>query len=448
MSEKVHIVGLGKSGSAAALLAMRMGFDVTATDAKSAGEIPDCGKLRAAGIVLDLEGHDARLFREADLVIVSPGIGRLKEIEEAEKAGVPVISEIEFAGRFFKSRTVAVTGTNGKSTVVTMIASILDQTGMPMWVGGNIGTALSTAVDSDANAPGGWIVLELSSFQLERVVEFHPRIAVILNITPDHFDRYDSFDDYGEAKCNIFKNQTGDDHLLLPAGSDVLRRLSGASRSMLHFVGEESGEIFYEGGLIRIRGAGGLEADVDPRQCNLTNTLAVNNAMFAVTASLLAGATLEHVREGLRAFKPLRHRFQLVAEARGVRWINDSKATNPESAVKAMEAAGNNIILLAGGLGKGLDFAPMAGGVRGRVKAALLFGESAGEIREVIEGIVPVENLSSLSEAVTRAARLAAAGDTVLLAPGCASFDMFRNFEDRGEQFIALVMETAKHGRV
>jgi UDP-N-acetylmuramoylalanine--D-glutamate ligase len=442
--QRLHIVGLGKSGVAAALLAAARGYRVSATDAKGPDDIPEAGRLKAAGVALDLGGHDRQRFLEADLVVVSPGVGPLDEIRAAEAAGVPVLSEIEFASRYFVSRIAAVTGTNGKSTVTSMIAAILAKTGMPVWAGGNLGTALSTAVDAEANRPGGWIVLELSSFQLERIAAFRPHIAVILNLTPDHFDRYASFGKYAAAKCNIFRNQERQDHLILPAADERLADLCRAAASTLHLVGEPGGDIVFDGAHIRMKD-GTL---FDPAACNLSNSLYVHNAMFAVLAGRLAGAGPGAVEEGLRAFTPLRHRYQLVAEAGGVRWINDSKATNPESAVKALETAGGNVILLAGGLGKGLDFTPLAEGVRGRVKRALVFGMSADEIRSVIEGIVPVETVASLAGAVERAAELAGEGDTVLLAPGCASFDMFRNFEDRGDQFMALVERIVRYGRI
>ncbi len=428
MAKRIHIVGLGKSGLGAAFLARKKGFDVSATDMKEAGALPEYEALKREGVRLDLGRHDTALFMEADLIIVSPGVGDLAPLNEAAASGVKVISEVEFAANMMASGIIAVTGTNGKSTVTTMIADIMKKGPAPVWAGGNLGIALSSAVGGEVDTPEGWVVLELSSFQLERIEAFRPRIAMILNITPDHFDRYATFDDYAAAKCNIFRNQGKGDHLLIPGGNDEIRRRCSAARGTLHAIGGDGGALQ-------------LEADIDPARCNLKNSLLISNAKFAIAASILAGAGTEQIVEGLRAFRPLRHRFQLVDEIGGVRWINDSKATNPESAVKAIEAAGKNVILLAGGLGKGLDFSPLAGGVRGRVKAAILFGKSAGEIRGVIEPEVRVEEVSSLRQAIERARALSSAGDTVLLAPGCASFDMFRNFEDRGDQFISLVQE-------
>jgi UDP-N-acetylmuramoylalanine--D-glutamate ligase len=444
VSARVHVVGLGRSGAAAALLARRKGFDVSATDLKGRDRLEAASELEAAGILLDLGRHDEALFREADIVVVSPGVPDREEFALAARRGAEVISEIEFAGRFLSAETIGVTGTNGKSTVTTMIGSIVAASGRPAWTGGNLGTALSLAVDSPADRPDGLIALELSSFQLERITSFRPRVALILNITPDHFDRYASFEEYAAAKCRIFMNQGRGDCLLVPGGDEGLRRRCAPARAALHLVGRGSGEIFFEGGRIRLRGLAGLDEDLDPGECNLSDSLAVHNGMFAVAAGLLAGVSLEAVQAGLQAFRPLRHRFQLVAEIDGVQWINDSKATNPESMIKAIEAAGKGVILLAGGLGKGLDFTPLGGAVEGRVKAALLFGRSAGEIRGVIEGKVPVETVPSLEEAARRARDLCAPGDKVLLAPGCASFDMFRNFEDRGERFIALVERMEK----
>jgi len=447
MAKRLHIVGLARSGTAAALLARRKGFEVSATDAKAADAIPGVAGLREAGVKLDLGGHDPALFLLADLIVISPGVGDLAPVQQAEAAGVPVISEVEFASRFFTSNVVAVTGTNGKSTVTSMIGAILGRTGKPVWVGGNLGTALSAAVDDAANCPEGWIVLELSSFQLERVVDFRPRIAVFLNLTPDHFDRYPSLGVYAAAKCNIFRNQEPEDHLLVPAGDAAVLGLCSPARSAIHPVGGGGGEIAFDGKDILLR-SGGIVGKLDPAACGLKNGLLVHNALFAVLAAALVGATLDEIGEGLRAFKPLRHRFELVAEKDGVRWINDSKATNPDSTVKALESAGESVILLAGGLGKGLDFKPLTGAVCGKIKKAILFGQSADEIGAVIGELVPVERAASLAEAVRLAHETAAAGDTVLLAPACASYDMFRNFEDRGDQFVALVKEITERGRL
>ena len=439
MAKRVHIVGIGKSGRAAAILAWKKGFEVSATDILPREKIEGIEELESLGITLDLGKHDPSFFKKADIVVISPGIPEREEFKLAEKCGAEVISEIEFASRFMKSSFIAITGTNGKSTVTTMIGSILAESGKPSWTGGNLGTALSLAVDCDVNKPEGLVALELSSFQLERIKYFKPYVSIILNITPDHFDRYKSFEDYAIAKCRIFMNQKENDHLLIPADDEVTINYSKNALAQIHFIGGENGEIYFDGEKIRIENSDGTTDKINPADCGLSNTLAIKNGMFAIKAGLLSGIPINKIIEGLRKFKPLSHRFQIVAEINGVRWINDSKATNPDAMIKSIESAEKNIILLAGGLGKGLDFSPVSKIVEGRVKSAILFGKSAEDIRKVLKAVVPIQMTGSLEEAVSIAHHQSKPGDTVLLAPGCASFDMFKNFEDRGEKFINLV---------
>ncbi len=444
MGARVHVVGLGRSGIAAALLARRKGFEVSATDIKPRNRIEGVERLEAEGVVLDLGGHDPYFFRRADIVVVSPGVPEVEHFLIAARSGAEVISEVEFAARFLKAEIIAVTGTNRKSTVTAMIGSITAVSGRPSWEGGNLGTPLSAAVDSPVDRADGILALELSSFQLEKIVTLRPHIALILNVAPDHLDRYRRLEDYIEAKMRIFMNQRAEDHLLVPAGDEDLRRRCLVARSTVHFLGSPGGEIFFDGVRIRIEGVGGVVEKIDPREINLGDPLMVENAIFAIGAALLFRISLDAIRKGLRSFRPLRHRLQRVAVINGVEWINDSKATNPAAMIRAIEATEKDIVLLAGGLGKGLDFSPLAEVVRGRLKSAILFGRSAPQIRGILEEMVPVEVVPSLEDAVCRASQIASPGDRVLLAPGCASFDMFRDFEERGDRFISLVEAMAR----
>jgi len=282
-------------------------------------------------------------------------------------------------------------------------------------------------------------VVELSSFQLERIERLRCEVAVITNITPDHLDRYEDFEAYSRTKGNIVAAQEAGDHVVVPDGELEALDQARRTRGTVHVAGRSGGGLLVEDDAIRVQGLAGLDARFDAAALGLADPLSRLNAMVAVGASVLAGAGPDAVEEGLRGFRPLPHRFELVAESGGVRWIDDSKATNPASVVAALRACTGPVILIAGGLDKKLDYISIAPAARGRVRRLLLIGEAAGAIASALEGEVEIEQAGDLETAVSRASALVEPGDTVLLSPACASFDQFRSFEHRGEAFRQLV---------
>jgi UDP-N-acetylmuramoylalanine--D-glutamate ligase len=435
----VHVLGLGRSGISAALLAARMGCRVSATDLKQAQDLPGARRLGEAGVRLDLGGHDPALFAAADLVVVSPGVPDGPLLQTARDGGAELVAEVELAYRCSRAPVVGITGSNGKSTVTSMIGAILERSDRPCWTGGNLGTPLSEAVSGEADVEGGAFVVELSSFQLERIERLRCEVAVITNITPDHLDRYEDFEAYAGTKGNIVAAQEPGDHVIVPHGEPEALEQARRTRGRVHVAGRPGGELLVEDGAIRVQGLAGLSARFDAAALGLVDPLSRLNAMVAVGASVLAGAGPDAVEAGLRGFRPLPHRFELVQERGGVRWIDDSKATNPASVVAALQACPGPVILIAGGLDKKLDYASIAPAARGRVRRLLLIGEAAGAIASALGAEVEIERAGDLETAVGRASSLVEPGDTVLLSPACASFDQFRSFEHRGETFARLV---------
>ncbi|MBW2261377.1 MAG: UDP-N-acetylmuramoyl-L-alanine--D-glutamate ligase [Deltaproteobacteria bacterium] len=436
---RVHVLGLGKSGVSAALLASRFGCRVSATDLKEAADVPGARQLEEAGVRLDLGGHDPALFTSADLVVVSPGVPGNELLDDARARGAEVVAEVELAYRCSRAAVVGITGSNGKSTVTSMIGAILERSGRPCWTGGNLGTPLCEAVGSGADVEGGVFVVELSSFQLERIEQLRCEVAVIMNITPDHLDRYAGFEAYARTKGNIVTAQEAGDHAIVPDGEREALAQARRTRGTVHVAGRPESGVFIEDGAIRVEDLSGVNTRFATASLGLADPLSRLNAMVAVCASVLAGADPGAVKEGLRGFRPLPHRFEFVAERGGIRWIDDSKATNPASVVAALEASPGPVVLIAGGLDKKLDYVSIAPAARGRVKRALLIGGAAEAIAMALRGTVEVEQAGDLETAVGRAASIAVAGDVVLLSPACASFDQFRSFEHRGETFQRLV---------
>lgn len=418
-----------------------MGCRVSATDAKDASRLPDVERLRDASVQLDLGGHDPGLFSAADLVVVSPGVPPLDVLDVAERRGVPLISEVELAFLCSRAEVVGITGSNGKSTVTTMTGSILSRSSRPAFTGGNLGTAPSVAVGSEADVDGGIFVLELSSFQLERVRSFRCEAATVLNVSPDHMDRYRDLDHYASAKGNVFVNQGDGDHAVVLSSEETAVELARPSSAALHLVGQEGTELFLEDGTLHVQLSGLPAATFDAGELGLKDPLSVKNGIVAVALSMLCGADERAVREGLEAFRPLAHRFELVAHRQGVRWINDSKATNPAAVVAALQACTPPVILIAGGLDKKLDYSEILPAAHGRLKHVLLVGQAAGVMAETLQRAAPTTDVGTLQKAVERASSLARPGDTVLLSPACASFDQFRSFEHRGDLFRALVLD-------
>jgi len=411
LPERALVLGLARSGEAAALGLARRGVSVRAVDRKPG---LDAGRLLEAGVEVILGADDAALVDGMDVLVKSPGVpSEAPLVAAARERGVAVWSEVEVGARLLANPIVGVTGTNGKTTTSELLGAIFRAAGRPVSVAGNVGRPL-TALDG-VLAGDAWIVCELSSFQLEDICTFRPRIAVLLNLTPDHLDRHGTFEAYRAAKLRIFENQTADDVAVVPRGFGPV---PGSGR--------------------RVEFGGGDELPGEPRIPGEHNR---ENAVAATAAARAAGIGDAAIGEGLRTFPGVPHRLELVREVRGVRFVNDSKATNPEAAEKALSAYPPAIRLILGGSVKGTPYAGLARRAReSGVARAYLIGEAADEIADALaaEG-VRFTSCGDLAAAVARAFADAEAGDVVLLSPACASYDQFENFEERGTRFRELV---------
>src|SRR5581483_708410 len=385
-----------------------------------------------------------------ELIVISPGVPtRHPALERARTRGVPVIGELELASWFLKAPILAVTGTNGKSTTVTLTGLLLEEAGLRAFVGGNLGTPLSDAAllthQSTGEPPYQFIVAEVSSFQLETVERFRPWVAAVLNITPDHLDRYDSLEDYVAAKGRIFMNQSSDDFALLNADDPRLAPLHGRVRGR-HLTFSVAGPAqvagdgaYLEGDRLVVKLHAKAETICERRDLKLIGRHNLANALAAATLGRLCGCSAAQISHVLRRFPGLEHALELVRERDGVRFVNDSKGTNVDAVIKALESFSEPVILIAGGRDKGGDFTKLREPIAKHVKRLILIGEAAPLIQAALPAFTAVRQTGSLREAVEEAARDARAGDVVLLSPACASFDMFADYQDRGRQFKKLV---------
>jgi UDP-N-acetylmuramoylalanine--D-glutamate ligase len=444
--KKVLVVGLGKSGLAAALFLRRRGAQVTVSDVRSAEALAkDIPALLDEGIMVETGGHGLLTFRRQDLIVVSPGVPLdTPELAQVRSFGLPVIGELELAARFLKGRTVAITGSNGKTTTTALLGEILKGAGIPTLVGGNIGVPVVGLIDQSTDET--WSVLEVSSFQLESTEQFHPSIAVILNITPDHLDRHGSFENYARAKERIFAAQNDLDFVVLNA--DNARAAEAASRSAAkvywfsveHPVGQ--GAWLEEGYVVYRQSQDAATERVMPLSgIPLKGAHNVENVLAAVVAARLAGAPAEAIRGAIESFQAVEHRLEFVASINGVEFYNDSKATNVDATAKAVAAFQSGIHLILGGKDKGSDYTQLAQLLRARVRAVYTIGSAAAKIESQLRGVVSIHSCETLVNAVSAAASAARPGDVVLLAPACSSFDQFENYEHRGRVFKELVGE-------
>lgn len=439
--QRVLVVGLGTSGLAAVRLLASRGARVVANDLRSEDQLGDrADAARAAGAELVLGAHPSALFTSVDRIVVSPGVPPLEALRAADEAGVPVASEVELASWFVRGTVIGVTGTNGKSTVTTLIGEMCRRSGRPTFVGGNLGTPLVDVVGTEAAREGGYVVVELSSYQLERVDRFRAHVGLLLNVTEDHLDRYASFADYVAAKGRLFHGQSRRDAAVVPAGDELCRSLARAGAASLHCFGAPDGEVQVTAERI-VNGHSSLSVPVTDLAVRGAHNL--NNACAAALAARLAGVSADTVEEVLREFRGLPHRMQPVRELDGVEYLDDSKATNVGAAAAALDGLAGRagrVVLLAGGADKGGSYAPLRERLDRQGRALVLLGEAAARIEAAFEGSsVPLEHASSMEEAVRRARALAQPGDAVLLAPACASFDMFRSYADRGQAFQRAV---------
>ena len=442
----VTVVGLARSGVAACRLLASLGAEVTGTDARPAEALgPETRALATDGVRLALGGHPPEAFRDAELVVVSPGVPTDHAALAACRARyVPVIGEVELAFRVMTADVIAVTGTNGKTTTTTLAGALVEGSRQPVLVGGNIGRPLSA--EALAVPPDGLVVAEVSSFQLETVDTFRPRVAALLNLTPDHLDRHPSLEVYAEAKARIFRGQAAEDWAVInaddPGAAALARRVRGRVLwfSRTRPVGEGA---YIKDAWVTLR-LDGADTPVCPlSEIFLRGDHNVENVLAATVCAAWAGVAPQRLRAGIRAFRGVAHRLEWVRELGSVVFYNDSKGTNVDATRKALAAFHEPIVLIAGGRDKGQDFAPLAAAA-GRARAVVLIGEGRATIGPALRGVTAVHEAESMREAVWRARALARPGDVVLLSPACASFDMFRDYEHRGEVFKAEVLALAE----
>jgi UDP-N-acetylmuramoylalanine--D-glutamate ligase len=445
-NKHVLVVGLGKSGVASALFLKSRGARVTVSDSKPEAELRDqILLLLEQGVTVETGGHGERTFRGQDLIVVSPGVpADAPQLVSARNLGEPVIGEVELAAQFLAGQIVAITGANGKTTTTALAGEIIAAGNFPTLVGGNIGTPAISFVDQ--SGPATWIVLEVSSFQLETIVEFRPRIAVILNITPDHLDRHKTFDNYVSAKARIFENQCPGDFTVLNADDPTTAGLSERTRAQLFWFSrkrEVEEGAFARGPNIYFRD-GNSEREIMPlAEISLQGAHNLENVLAGVSIGMLAGCQPDQVRKAVRNFKAVEHRLEFVARVAGVDYYNDSKATNVDATIKALESFPANIHLILGGKDKGSDYTVLHELLRQRVKRVYTIGAAAAKIESQIQGIVEIDPAETLENAVRKTSESAVAGDVVLLAPACASFDQFQSYEHRGRVFKELVHSLA-----
>ncbi len=443
--KRVLVVGLGKSGVASALFLESRGARVTVSDAKSEDQLRnEIPALLDRGITVETGKHGERTFRDQDLIVVSPGVpADVAPLQHARRFGIPVIGEIELTARYLQGQIVAITGSNGKTTTTTLTGEIIASGGRKTLVGGNIGTPAVTFVEQ--SSPDTWVVLEISSFQLESIETFRPHISAILNVTPDHLDRHGSMENYIAAKLRIFENQTAEDFAVLNADNEISCRLAaGLKPQVLWFSRLASVErgAFVRNGLIVFRN--GLEVEIMPvSEIELKGAHNLENVLAAVAIGMAAGIEPAAIRRAVQEFRAVEHRLEYVATLRGVQYYNDSKATNVDATIKALQSFPANIHLILGGKDKGSDYSELSALIAERAKRVYTIGAAAAKIESQIGNAIPVTSAQTLESAVRKAADLAVEGDIVLLAPACASFDQFTSYEHRGRIFKELVQSLA-----
>jgi UDP-N-acetylmuramoylalanine--D-glutamate ligase len=433
--KRAMVVGLGVSGRAAARFLGARGAALLLTDKKA-----DLATDGLPAGEIQLGGENSAWLKGVDLVVTSPGIPRDSILlREAQQRGIPVIGELELAYQLVKAPIIGITGTNGKSTVTTMVGDILTAAGKSVFVGGNLGTPLIAAADQDVDA----MVIEISSFQLEWIEKFRAHVAIHLNLTDDHFERYRDLEEYGAAKARIFENQGAGDFAILNRDDPNVWKLRHTMRSRVIGFGLTAAPA---GGDAIWTGPGQLFFDINRRrgridlaQFKLPGRHNLANAMAAAAAALAIEVDPGAIEEGLALFKPLSHRIEMVHEWRGIKFIDDSKGTNVGAVVEALEAMSAPVILIAGGFDKGGDYAPLRKPLTEKVKLAIFIGAARDKMRAALDSATRIEVVENLAGAVARAAEVAVAGDTVLLSPACSSFDQFRDYAERGNLFQKLV---------
>jgi len=442
----VLVVGLARTGVATALFCAGHNAIVTATETRAESELGDApAKLRAAGVVLELGGHAEKTFLAQDLIIPSPGVPADDAfLLKARSKGITIWSEIELAYRFLEGKLIGITGSNGKTTTTTLVHHILRAAAMPAYLAGNVGTPLISEVEKmDA---GSVAVAELSSFQLELIEKFRPNIGVLLNLTPDHLDRHKTMEAYAAAKARIFENQTELDAAILNADDAASAKYAPKKPQVFWFSRKKhvTNGACLQGEEIVVVHDGKEEPVMRSAEIPLAGAHNLENALAAVIIARLAGVDAASIAKAVKSFAGVEHRLEFVADIRGVRYYNDSKATNVDATLKALEAFPGRILVILGGKDKGSDYTVLQKPLRERAILALLIGAAADKIEKQIAGSVAIERAGILERAVEAASLAARSGDVVLLAPACASFDQFENYEHRGRVFKQLVRALEK----
>jgi UDP-N-acetylmuramoylalanine--D-glutamate ligase len=442
-NKRVLVVGLGKSGIAAARFLKARGAQVTVSDIRPAGLISELPALLDAGIMVETGSHGILTFRRQDLIVVSPGVpSNTPELTTVRAMGIPIIGELELGSEFLQGQVVAITGSNGKTTTTTLIGEIFKASGKLTLVGGNIGRPVVDMVAE--STPETWSVLEVSSFQLETIQTFKARIALVLNITPDHLDRHGSFEAYAAAKTRITENQNSDDFLILNAEDEPTKLVAAKTKAQIYWFSprrqvKQGAFVHGESILFRAKEGGDVEPIMPVAEIPLAGAHNVENVLAAVCAARLAEVEAHVIREAVAAFHAVEHRLEFVRELNGVRWFNDSKATNVDATAKAIEAFPGGIWLILGGKDKDSNYSTLSPLLHARVRAVITIGSAAEKIESQLAGVVKIERTGTMERAVAWARNEAKAGDVVLLAPACASFDQFENYEHRGRVFKQLV---------
>ena len=442
-NKRVLVVGLGKSGLAAARFLKARGARVTVSDSRPAATVAELPELLDEGIMVEAGSHGLLTFRRQDFIVVSPGIPlSVPELKQVRALGMRILGELELGTQFLAGEIVAVTGSNGKTTTTALLGEIFQASGRRTLVGGNIGLPV---VEMVAEAtPQTWSVLEVSSFQLETIEQFRPRVALVLNITPDHLDRHGSFENYAAAKARITENQTADDFLVLNAEDKATQMVAANTKAQIFWFSPrrqvKQGAFVHEETIFFRESEGAQPEPVMPvAEISLAGAHNVENVLAAVAAARLAGVPREVIRTAVGAFQAVEHRLEFVCEIEGVRYFNDSKATNVDATAKALEAFPGGIHVILGGKDKDSDYRTLLPLLQSRTKTVITIGSAAEKIETQLAGLVKIEQAGTLDRAIAFAHRQATAGDVVLLAPACSSFDQFENYEQRGRVFKQLV---------
>jgi UDP-N-acetylmuramoylalanine--D-glutamate ligase len=441
-AKKVLVVGLARTGEAAVRFLVKQGAKVRVSEVKKAEELKAPREaLRGLPVEWELGGHTGLFFLGAELIVVSPGIPLgLPQLDEARGKGIPVISEIELAFRFLRRPAVGITGTNGKTTTTTMIGAMLQTWGKKVFVGGNIGNPLIDFVAGPQEEE--WAVIELSSYQLEGIQKFRPKVSVLLNITEDHLDRYSSFQAYGKAKGRIFENQGKEDFAVLNADDPLAFQFAHRIKPQIFLFSRERSVpagCFLDGTAILFQAVDGTRERFSLERLKVRGTHNLENLMAAIAAVKTCGCPREPLQRVIEEFEGLEHRLEMVRDLEGVKFFNDSKGTNVGSVVKSLMSFAEPVLLIAGGRGKEGDYGPLKDLIAGKVKGMALIGEARDRMSADLGHLTETVKLHSLEAAVEWAWSRARPGDVVLLSPACSSFDMFTNYQERGKRFKDIV---------